>query len=55
MKIVEFFLITVYGENGPSWSWSRNFCQAGAGAAQKWTGSAKLFFIFIFVRIVGLA
>jgi hypothetical protein len=36
MKIVDFF----YGENGPSRS--RNFLQAGAGAAQKWTGSATL-------------
>jgi hypothetical protein len=31
MKIVEF-----YEENGQS----RNFWQAGAGATQKWTGSA---------------
>jgi hypothetical protein len=35
MKIVEF-----YEENGTSRS--RNFLQAGAGAAQKWTGSATL-------------
>jgi hypothetical protein len=44
MKIVEFFLTTVYGENCLSWSRSRNFSQAGAGAGdgagQKWTGSA---------------
>jgi hypothetical protein len=35
MKIVE-----LHEENGPSWR--RNFLQAGAGAAQKWTGSATL-------------
>jgi hypothetical protein len=35
MKIAKF-----YEENGSSWS--RNFLQAGAGAAQKWTGSATL-------------
>jgi hypothetical protein len=35
MKIVEF-----YEDNCPSRS--RNFRQAGAGAAQKWTGSATL-------------
>jgi hypothetical protein len=35
MKIVEF-----YEENCRSWS--RNFRQEGAGAAQKWAGSATL-------------
>jgi hypothetical protein len=43
MKIVEF-----YEENSPSRSRSWNFLQAGAGAgaAQKWTGSATLIKIY---------
>jgi hypothetical protein len=32
----------LYGENDQGWSRSRNFRQAGAGAGQKWTGSATL-------------
>jgi hypothetical protein len=41
MQIFEFFS-NIYGENGRSWSWSRNFWHDRVGAAQKLPGSATL-------------